>query len=201
VAPSGLVKPISLPLRSSEILSKARTIPSCRLPAHPWCLARRHRDGAKAPPRNHGKRAKPYIPSEQGSKISKAIRNDSGMATAEQLIEIRKRRGPWSDPRYGRLMRQIDWAFEHHNTDVLPSTILVDWCYGQKCLRALVGSPSWHRQMVKKAALRMCIPLGRKSGRGAGRGQPTWYRLDPEKAALRGWRKRDRKLAERGKLK
>jgi len=107
-----------------------------------------------------------------------------------------RRRGPFTDPRQGRLHRQISRAFEHYETDVLPSTILMDWCYGERCIRKIAGFPSWHREMVKRAALQMCVSLGRGRGKGAGRGAPTRYKLDPVKASLRGWRKRDRKLAE-----
>ena len=113
------------------------------------------------------------------------------MATAEQLVEFRKRRAPLSDPREGRVLKQISRAFEALGTDVLPSTVLVDWCYGERVIRKLTGSPSWHREMVKRAASQMCIPLGRSP---KGKGRPMLWKLDPEKAALRGWRKRDRKL-------
>jgi hypothetical protein len=40
--------------------------------------------------------------------------------------------------------------------------------------------------MVKRACLKMCIPLGRATGKGAGSGRPMLWKLDPERAALRG---------------
>jgi hypothetical protein len=106
---------------------------------------------------------------------------------------MRQRRGPYSAPRNGRLLEQIDRAFTAHNVDVLPSTILVEWCYGGRAIRKLEGSPSWHREMVKRAALKICIPLGRATGEGAGSGRPMLWKLDPEKASLRGWRKREKR--------
>jgi hypothetical protein len=106
--------------------------------------------------------------------------------TAEML----KHRGPFTDPREGRLLREIDCAFTAHNADVLTTTVLVSWCYGGRAIRKLEGDPSWHREMVKRAALKICIPLGR-SPKGSGR--PMMWKLDPEKAALRGWRKREKR--------
>ena len=103
---------------------------------------------------------------------------------------MRKRRGPFTDPREGRLLREIDCAFTAHNADVLTTTVLLNWCYGGRAIRKLEGDPSWHREMVKRAALKICIPLGR-SPKGSGR--PMMWKLDPEKAALRGWRKREKR--------
>jgi len=107
-------------------------------------------------------------------------------STAEML----KRRGPFTDPREGRLLREIDRAFTAHKADVLTTTVLLDWCYGARVIRKIAGDPSWHREMVKRAALKVCIPLGR-SPKGSGR--PMMWKLDPEKAALRGWRKREKR--------
>ena len=89
---------------------------------------------------------------------------------------MRKRRGPFTDPREGRVLREIDCAFTAHKADVLTTTVLLDWCYGAKAIRKLEGDPSWHREMVKQAALKMCIPLGR-SPKGSGR--PMMWKLDP----------------------
>ena len=106
------------------------------------------------------------------------------------MADMQRRRGPFTDPREGRLLRQIDHAFTAYGVDVLPSTILVEWCYGARVIRKLEGSPSWHREMVKRAASKMCTPVGRSS-RGSGR--PMLWKLDPEKASLRGWRKREKR--------
>jgi hypothetical protein len=110
---------------------------------------------------------------------------------AEQLAEIRARRGPLSDPREGRLLRQIERAFTAHNTDVLSTHELLDWCYGGRAIRRLEGAPSWHRANVTRAASKTCTPIGRSK---TGRGRPMLWKLDPERASLRGWRKRDKRL-------
>src|SRR6516165_12135672 len=103
---------------------------------------------------------------------------------------MRKRRGPFTDPREGRLLREIDCAFTAHKADVLTTTVLLDWCYGARVIRKIAGDPSWHREMVKRAALKICIPLGRSPN---GSGRPMMWKLDPEEAALRGWRRREKR--------
>jgi hypothetical protein len=75
------------------------------------------------------------------------------MASAKQLVEIRSRRGPYSDPRRGRLLDTIVNAFTAYNADVLSSRVLLDWCFGAKPIRNLVGGTrTWHRANVKRAA-------------------------------------------------
>jgi len=108
---------------------------------------------------------------------------------------MRKRRGPFTDPREGRLLKQIRWAFEANTVDVLTTHDLLKWCYGGPAIRRLMisrtGKPrSWPREMVKRAALKLCMPIGR-SPKGSGR--PMMWKLDPEKAALRGWKKRGKR--------
>ena len=44
--------------------------------------------------------------------------------------EMAKRRGPYSDPRRGRVRQEIEHAFAAHNTDVLPTSVLLGWAYG-----------------------------------------------------------------------
>jgi hypothetical protein len=113
--------------------------------------------------------------------------------------EMTKRRVPFSDPRQGRLLETIHNAFIAHATDTLPSPVLVDWCYGGQAIRKLVGSPSWHRATVKRAALKICIPVGRATGKGAGSGCPMLWRIDPERMESRSWRgKLNRKRARQG---
>jgi hypothetical protein len=102
--------------------------------------------------------------------------------------EMIKRRGPFTDPREGRLLRQIRWAFEAHAVDVLTTHDLLEWCYCAPAIRRLMtsrtGKPqSWPREMVKRAALKVCTPIGR-SPRGSGR--PMMWRRDPERMRLRG---------------
>jgi hypothetical protein len=117
---------------------------------------------------------------------------------AKQMAEIRARRGPLSDPRNGRLLVQIDHAFTAYNTDVLSASVLIEWCYGGPTIRRLDGemrgmksAPSWQRANVRRAALKICTPIGRSP---TGTGRPMLWKLDPAKAALRGWRKRHKRL-------
>jgi hypothetical protein len=67
--------------------------------------------------------------------------------TPEQWRATRAARGPYTDPREGRLLRQISRAFTAYNTDILPSPVLVDWCY--RSARKL----AWHRERVRRAAV------------------------------------------------
>jgi hypothetical protein len=106
-------------------------------------------------------------------------------------MEIRARRGPFTDPREGRLLRVISNCFTAYNVDVLRSDILVDWCHGAKAIRRLEGSPSWHRETVKRALLKVATPVGRSP---KGKGRPMLWRLDPEKAAQYGWRKKEKRM-------
>ena len=102
--------------------------------------------------------------------------------------EMIKRRAPFTGPREGRLLRQIRWAFEARAVDVLTTHDLLEWCYCGPAIRRLMtsrtGKPqSWPREMVKRAALKVCTPIGR-SRKGSGR--PMMWRRDPERMKLRG---------------
>ena len=102
--------------------------------------------------------------------------------------EMIKRRAPFTGPREGRLLRQIRWAFEARAVDVLTTHDLLEWCYCGPAIRRLMtsrtGKPqSWPREMVKRAALKVCTPIGR-SPKGSGR--PMMWRRDPERMKLRG---------------
>src|SRR5262249_52862095 len=110
--------------------------------------------------------------------------------------EMTKRRGPYSDPRQGRVLQEIDNAYTFHNVDTLPASVLLEWCYGAPVIRRLIVSRNgksvrWPYEMLKRALLKVATPVGRSP---RGRGRPTLWKLDPEKAALRGWRKRDKRL-------
>ena len=43
---------------------------------------------------------------------------------------MRKRRGPYSNPRRGSILKQIDNCFTAHNTDTLDASVLMEWAYG-----------------------------------------------------------------------
>jgi len=106
-----------------------------------------------------------------------------------------KHRGPFSDPRQGRLLQQIDRAFLAYATDTLDASVLFEWVYGAKVIRKLATSRTgkrqkWPYEALKRALLKVATPIGR-SPKGSGR--PTIWKLDPERAALRGWRKREKR--------
>src|SRR6516225_4134666 len=124
----------------------------------------------------------PNPATEQGIEKLNPSKNEwsSLLATAKQLVEIRARRGPYTDPRRGRVLRQICYAFNALDVDILSTTVLLEWCYGARVIRKLAGDPSWLREQVKQSALKICIPLGRSS---KGSGRPMMWKLDPEKAA------------------
>ena len=120
---------------------------------------------------------------------------------AKQLAEIRARRGPLSDPREGRLLREIEMAFID-DKEVLTTSVLIDRCYGARVIRklecnvrGLKSLPSWHRANVARAASKICTPMGRSK---TGTGRPMLWKLDPERAALRGRRKREKRDREAG---
>src|SRR5215471_18783973 len=112
-------------------------------------------------------------------------RRSSVLASAEQLKRIVARRGPFTDPREGRVIKLIHRAFETLEVDVLSTSVLQEWAFGARCIRKLAGFPSWHRQSIKLSASKICTPIGRATGEGAGSGCPQLWRIDPERAKVR----------------
>jgi hypothetical protein len=104
---------------------------------------------------------------------------------------MRKRRGPYSDPRQGSILKQIDNCFTVHNTDTLDASVLMNWAYGPKAIRknCMTSRTGKRQKWLKRALLKVATPIGR-SPKGSGRPMP--WKLDPEKAALRGWSKPER---------
>src|SRR5215469_7969404 len=47
--------------------------------------------------------------------------------TAAQMVNIRSRRGPFSDPRDGRLLRGIRYAASGKDVEVLTTSQLLEW--------------------------------------------------------------------------
>jgi hypothetical protein len=120
------------------------------------------------------------------------------LATAEQLKKIGARRGPFTDPREGRVLKQIHSAFIALDVEVLSTGVLVDWAYGPPPIRKIAGNPSWHRQHIKVAASKICTPIGRATGKGAGSGCPQMWKIDPERAKIRSrrgrWERKQQRL-------
>jgi hypothetical protein len=77
-----------------------------------------------------------------------------------------KRRGPFTDPRDGRLLRQIRNAYSAFNTDVSDASTLLEWAYCHrlirtKFMRSRTGKPvKWPHEMLKRALLKVATPVG-----------------------------------------
>jgi hypothetical protein len=98
-----------------------------------------------------------------------------------------KRRGPYTDPRQGRVLQQIDRAYAAFDTDTLDASVLMEWAYGAKVIRKLqssrTGKPQkWPYEMLKRALMKVAIPIGR-SPKGSGR--PMLWKADPGRMKLR----------------
>ena len=77
---------------------------------------------------------------------------------------MRKRRGPYSDPRQGSILKQIDNCFTAHNTDTLDASVLMEWAYGPKVIRkngmtSRTGKrQKWPYGTLKRALLKVATP-------------------------------------------
>jgi hypothetical protein len=94
-------------------------------------------------------------------------------------------------------LQQIDHAYIAFNTDTLDASVLMEWTYGHRVIRKLqtsrTGKPQrWPYEMLRRALMKVATPIGRSPKRG----RPILWKLDPDKAALRGWRKRNKRLAD-----
>jgi hypothetical protein len=124
------------------------------------------------------------------------VRNRKAFHLRYPTSEMAKRRGPYTDPRQGRVLQQIDRAYVAFDTDTLDASVLMEWAYGAKVIRKLqssrTGKPQkWPYEMLKRALMKVATPIGRSTKR---RGRPMLWKLDPERAALRGRRRREKGL-------
>jgi len=106
--------------------------------------------------------------------------------------EMAKRRGPYTDPRQGRVLQQIVDAYAAFNTDILDASVLMKCAYAHPVIRRLqrsrTGKPQkWPYEVLKRALIKIATPVGRSSKRG----RPVLWKLDPERAGLRGRRDRE----------
>jgi hypothetical protein len=83
----------------------------------------------------------------------------------EHMARMRARRRPFSDPRAGRLLSAIEFAFFLSRGEPISTTGLVKSCYPASYI--LGGLKSWHRSNVVRAARRVAEPIGRASTRGS----------------------------------
>jgi len=88
---------------------------------------------------------------------------------------MRARRAPFTDPRDGRLKRQIRWAFWWAGGKPLTTTELVERCYWSVNLQR-EKIKSWHRTNVTRVADLLAIRIGRATSQG----RPIMWSLRPE---------------------
>jgi hypothetical protein len=82
----------------------------------------------------------------------------------EHMEQMRARRRPFSDPRAGRLLSSIEFAFFLSGGEPISTTELVKSCYPAEHI--LGGLKSWQRSNVVRAAWLVANPIGRASTRG-----------------------------------
>jgi hypothetical protein len=100
----------------------------------------------------------------------------------DEMGETRAGRGPFSDPRQGRLLRQVAFAFwsweappslrPNDAPAVVTTNWLLSYCYPWEYYKREIKQ--WHREMVRRAARKVAIAVGRSS---KGSGRPTIWRL------------------------
>ena len=98
----------------------------------------------------------------------------------EHMTRVRARRRPFSDPRAGRLLSAIEFAFVLSRGEPISTTGLLKSCYPVE--HVLCKLKSWHRSNVVRAARRVAEPIGRASTRG----RPLIWRAISEHMKARG---------------
>jgi hypothetical protein len=93
---------------------------------------------------------------------------------AVHMAKARAKRAPFTDPRDGRLMRQIRFAFIFSRGNPLTTTDLLKSCYVVEHLWGNVRS--WHRTNVARAARRVATPIAR----AVTPGRPVIWKAVPE---------------------
>jgi hypothetical protein len=108
------------------------------------------------------------------------------------MAKMKAARGPYSDPRDTHIASMIRYAFEHSDGKPLSTAQLVEEIYGWQ-LR-LEGKPlkSYHYLAVRRALLKVAVPIGR----GSTRGRSTLWQPD-ERMELRSWTGRTNRKRKR----
>ena len=149
------------------------------------------RVGALAGSREHGSllvTGFQVIYSRHRSKVGGRGRDAAHMAKA------RAKRAPFTDPRDGRLFRQIRFAFTVAGGHPLSTTDLLKYCYAMEHLWGEIQS--WHRTNIARAARRVATPIGRATTPG----RPLIWKAIPDLMPLRNplsRRKRRREASRR----
>jgi hypothetical protein len=97
-----------------------------------------------------------------------------GRRDAEHMRRMRARRRPFTAPRAGRLLSQIEFA------TALPTSELVRCCFPVEHMWGEIKS--WHRTSVIRAARLVATPIGRASTRG----RPLLWQAIPERMKRAG---------------
>jgi len=122
-----------------------------------------------------------------------------------EMADVRAARGPFSDPRDGKLLRRVRfafWAFEGlgswrpKGTPAKVTTLyLMSYCYPTEY--HLGQLKSWHRTNTIKAARMVAIPV-RGAGKGSGSGRSfVWTPISEEVLTERSWQGRGRRRRKR----
>jgi hypothetical protein len=120
----------------------------------------------------------------RGSKVGGRGRDAAHMARA------RAKRAPFTDPRDGRLFRQIRFAFTVSRGEPLSTTKLLQSCYPMEHLWGEIQS--WHRASIARAARRVATPIARATTPG----RPLIWKAIPELMELRSPISRSRRRRE-----
>lgn len=116
------------------------------------------------------------------------------MHDAEHMAMMRSARGPFTDPRQGRIFLRICRAFLVNPNEAATTRYLMSYCYPRDMdNRRLLP---WRRRNVIEVARKVAIPR-RYQGKGAGQGRP--YLWIPIEGALeeRTWVGRSRRRQAR----
>jgi hypothetical protein len=103
---------------------------------------------------------------------------------AAEMASVTACRGPFSAPRDGRILTAIRYAYIANKTDVLPGSAFLEYAFAME--QALGKLKSWHYESLRRGLRKVATPLGRRSGKGAGKGRPEWWKIDPAKVEERG---------------
>ncbi len=98
------------------------------------------------------------------------------------MAKMRARRAPFTDPRDGRLKKQIRWAFWLSGGEPLTTTQLVKQCYWAVDLQS-DEIKSWHRTNVSGVAGLLAI----RNGRATSQGRPIMWAPRTELMEDRRW--------------
>ena len=63
------------------------------------------------------------------------------------------------------------------NGEPLTTAEVMDYCYPVQRLSFMGGFKSWHRANTIRVLRRVAIPIGRRSGKGAGKGRPLVWAM------------------------